>query len=97
MLYDIDTSLKAHMYAIQNPKLAEMGWDGQWPPKHYDNKEYQEVVAKAREHIAKNYPEAAEVPTIPSMVGRSLHHLSQVHDMDMKHRVVAKINEDKCL
>ena len=36
VLYDIDTSLKAHMYCLQNKKLMEMGWDGQWPPNHYD-------------------------------------------------------------
>jgi hypothetical protein len=34
-MYDLRTSLQAHLYLLNNEELIKKGWSGQFPPKHF--------------------------------------------------------------
>lgn len=83
--FDLQTSIRAHMYLSQREDLKKKGWSGQSPPIHF---------AKQKSPKPSVNP---EFPTIEDYVGVNLKHLSEVTKMDRDTFLIPEIDESKCL
>lgn len=83
--YDLESSLKAHIYLCSRKDLVEQGWAGQFPTKKFEE--------KAR--ITFDSPE--KIPKLIDLVGSHLKNIQNISDMKRTDFMVPQINEDKCL
>ena len=67
--YDLDSSLKAHMYLNSRKDLIEEGWAGQFPTRKFDDKKKIE------------FKSVEKVPALIDFVGKSLKHIANMSDM----------------
>lgn len=85
VIFDLKTSLQAHMYLLNDDELKKKGWSGQFPPKNFTT---HKTVIDGR---------VVEVPNILELVGKKLNHVSLLDFMKREVFLVPEINDSKCL
>ena len=71
VIYDLKTSLQANLFCVNDKKLYDKGWRGQYPPEGF-----------AKAISVETAPSGHKIPTINEIVGTKLHHLSPIEKMN---------------
>ncbi len=90
VLYDLQTSVQANLYALFDKDLYDKGWRGQYPPTSFAKG----TVTSSKAPLTKT---THRVPKINDIVGTKLHHVSPIDKMAKQESQVPLINEASCL
>ena len=96
VLYDLETSLKANLFALADKQLFDKGWRGQYPPYNFAKEKGQQM---ARQFSTSNTVSRTghKIPKINDIVGTKLSHISPIDKMNKGESMIPLINETSCL